>query len=112
MSEIYTPEPSNYQAAPGPSGDSSKDWMAIVALVVGILSLCAWLLPICGFPIAIAGIVFGILGLKSNKRTLAIVGLAMAGLAILATTVNAVLGAAQAIADPTMYQDLLNNLGG
>ena len=71
------------------SGDPSKDWMAIVSLVLGILNLCS----ICTFfiPFAccltilltIGAIVFGILGMKSTKRTLAIVGLVLGGLGLL-----------------------------
>jgi hypothetical protein len=110
MSEIYTPEPIETPASyeKPSSGDPSKDWMAIVALVTGILGLCAWLLPICGFPIAIAAIVFGVLGMKSGKRTLAIVGLALGGLCILLSLVNAVLGAVIGLSDPNFLESILN----
>jgi len=109
MSEIYTPEPvdmppSSY-GKPA-SGDPSKDWMAIVSLVTGILGLCAWLLPICGFPIAIAAIVFGVLGLKSSKRTLAIVGLALGGLCILLSIVSMIIGLVSA----PILQETLNQM--
>jgi hypothetical protein len=40
-------------------------------------------LPICGFPIAIAAIVFGILGMKSTRRVLAIIGISLGGLILL-----------------------------
>lgn len=109
MSEIYTPEPV-YTPSPTKQGEGSKDWMAIVALVLGILSLCGWLIPLCGFPLTVAGIILGILGMKSTKRTLAIVGLVLCGLALLATVINSILGAAFALSDPSMYQDLLNQL--
>ena len=116
MSEINTPEipetpnmPDMPSSAPV-SGDPSKDWMAYVSLGCGVLSLCAWLLPICGFPFAIAAIVFGVLGLKSSKRTLAIIGLAMGGLSFLLSTVNAILGAVTAISNPGMFEDMLDSI--
>ena len=89
MSEIYTPETPDVPDMPSSSpasGDPSKDWMAIVSLIAGILGLCTGFIPFvcCVSPILIiAAIVLGILGLKSTKRVLAIVGLALGGLAIL-----------------------------
>lgn len=79
--------------------------------MTGILSLCAWLLPICGFPLAIAAVVFGILGMKSTKRTLAIVGLAMGGLALLLSLINSIAGVVIGLSDPNMFQDLLDSIG-
>ncbi len=73
--------------------DSSKGW-AIASLVVGIINLCAWFIPLCGGPLSIVGIVLGVLGMKSTtQRTLAIVGIVLSGLGLLASIVNAVLGA-------------------
>ena len=114
MSELNTPEFPDVPDMPGTpgtpkSGDPSKDWMAIVSLVCGILSLCGWLLPLCGFPLTIAAVVFGILGLKSTKRTLAIVGLAAGGLAFLLTVVNAIIGAVAAVSNPGMFEDMLDS---
>ena len=109
MSEIYTPEPvdmppSSY-GKPA-SGDPSKDWMAIVSLVAGILGLCAWLLWFCGLPIAIVAIVFGILGMKSTKRTLAIVGLALGGLCIILSIVGVIF----TIVSGPILQETLNQM--
>ena len=98
MSEIYTPDVPEVPDAPSSapaSGDPSKDWMAIVSLVAGILALCTAFIPIicCVAPIlAIAGVVLGILGLKSTKRVLAIVGLALGGLALLAQVIILLVG--------------------
>lgn len=98
MSEIYTPEipdvPETPSSAPA-SGDTSKDWMAIVSLVASILALCTSFIPIicCAAPIlAIGGVVLGILGLKSSKRTLAIIGLALGGVALLAQVIILLVG--------------------
>lgn len=65
---------------------------AIVALVLGILGLGAWCIPICGGPLAILGIVLGILGLRSEGKIMAIIGLAMNALVLLASMGNAVWG--------------------
>jgi hypothetical protein len=71
---------------------SDRSGFAIASLIVGIINLCAWIIPLCGCPTAIIGIVLGILGLQSSKKTLAIVGLILCGLGLLATIVNGVLG--------------------
>jgi len=66
--------------------------LAIASLVLGLLGLAAWCLPICGGPLAIIGIVLGVMGLKSQGRVMAIIGLVLNGLALLATIVNAAWG--------------------
>jgi hypothetical protein len=87
-----------------------KKGFAIAALVLGILSLCAWLFPICGFPIAIAGVILGILGLKSSSRTLAIVGLVLSGLALLLSLCNAVAGGVMSVTNPDLFNNIINSL--
>jgi hypothetical protein len=66
--------------------------LAIISLVLGILGLGAWCLPICGGPLALAGIVLGILGVRGEGKIMAIIGLALNGLALIATIVNAAWG--------------------
>ena len=79
-------------------GDPSKDWMAIVSLVLGILNLCSvcsfFFPPACCLTVllTIGAIVFGILGMKSTKRTLAIVGLALGGLGLLIQIIASIIG--------------------
>ena len=77
----------------GTGSDQRPDWMAYVALGLGIVDLCSWLLPICGIPLAIVGVVFGILGIKTSQRTLAIIGLVLSALGLLAAVINAAAGA-------------------
>ncbi len=77
------------QVAPAPS---DKSWMAIVSLVTGILALCGWLFPICGFPLSIAAIIFGILGMKTGKRTMALIGLILGGLTVFLAIISVVVG--------------------
>ncbi len=77
----------------GTAQDASKDNLAIASTVVGVLSLCASLVPICGFPLSLAAIGLGAFSLKApNRRTLAIVGLVLGGLAILLSICSAVFG--------------------
>ena len=67
---------------------------AIIAFVLGIVSLLAWCIPICGAPVTIAGIVLGIRGLQSSSmRVMAIVGIVLSSLGLIATVVNAAVGA-------------------
>jgi hypothetical protein len=66
---------------------------AIAALILGIVSLGAWFIPCCGGPVTIAGIVFGALGLKSQHRTMAIVGIVLCSVGLLGTVLNAAWGA-------------------
>ena len=86
MSEIHTPDEVYIPVVPhDPSlGDPSKDWMAIVSLVSGIIGLCiGFFLVWCGLPLSIASIILGVLGLKSTQRVLAIIGISLGGLILL-----------------------------
>jgi hypothetical protein len=67
---------------------------AIVSLVLGILSLIAWCIPICGAPVTIAGIVLGVRGLRATSaRAMAITGIVLSSLGLVATLINAAVGA-------------------
>jgi hypothetical protein len=77
-------------AAPAPADRSA---LAIISLVLGILGLCAWILPLCGFPISIVGLVLGILSARSTRRGMAIAGIVLAVLTLLAAAANAAFGA-------------------
>lgn len=77
-------------AAPAPADRSA---LAIISLVLGILGLCAWILPLCGFPISTVGLILGILGTRSSRRGMAIAGIVLAALTLLAAILNAAFGA-------------------
>ena len=101
----------SYSAVSTADGDASKDWMAIVSLVSGILSLCTAFIPLvcCIAPVfTIAAVVLGILGLKSTKKTLAIIGIVMGGVGIIAQIIIAIIGlvggASQGFIDEFQYQ--------
>lgn len=84
---------SNEPMSPQPASSGNEKTFAIISLVLGVLNLCVWFFPICGFPIGIAGIVLGYLGLKApEQKNLAIGGMALSGLGILLSCVNAIVG--------------------
>ncbi len=57
--------------------DPSKNWAAVVALVCGILSIVACFTFIGSLIFGISAIIFGIIGMKSQKKDLSIVGLVL-----------------------------------
>ena len=73
--------------------DETRKYMAFGAIGLGVINLCAWFIPICGGPLSLIGLVLGFLGLNSEQRILAIVGLVLSGLGLLASIVNGALGA-------------------
>ncbi|MBL8062991.1 MAG: DUF4190 domain-containing protein [Anaerolineales bacterium] len=78
--------------SPAPASGNERI-MAIASLVLGVINLCAWFLPICGVPLSIAGLVLGFLGMKDpSQKTLAIVGMVLSGLGLLAACINAAIG--------------------
>jgi hypothetical protein len=81
-------------------------------LVVGIVNLCGWILPICGLPLGVVAVVLGVLGIKSSKRTLAIVGIVLGGLTILLAIVNAVAGVLLGPQIQDIFNEINSGLGG
>ncbi|MEG0912079.1 MAG: zinc-ribbon domain-containing protein [Oscillospiraceae bacterium] len=64
-----------YSYSPLQREGQNRDWAAIASLVCGILSLPCCITVYGGIILAICAIVFGILGLKSSKKSMSIVGL-------------------------------------
>lgn len=73
--------------------EDTKKKFAIAGFVLGLCGLGAWFLPILGLPVGIVGIVMGVKGLKSTKKTFAIIGLVLSILCIVASVVNMIVGA-------------------
>ena len=73
--------------------DASKNGKAVTSLVLGIIGLAAWFIPLFGLPITIIGLVKGIKGLESEKRGIAIAGVVICIIGLVATIFNAGLGA-------------------
>jgi ribosomal protein L40E len=85
------------QAQPVPAGPTKRglaqhNWKAITSMILGIIGVFAWFLPFLGFPVTIAGLVFGIFGLKSQKPGMAIAGLVLCCIFLIATIINSALG--------------------
>ena len=90
-SQPFSPEPSS---TPSPAPKGNEGTFAAVSLMTGVVSLCAWLIPLCGGPLSIAAIVLGYLALKDpSRKTLAIAGIAMGAIGIIATCINGAVGA-------------------
>jgi hypothetical protein len=62
------------------TGDSSKNWMAIASLVIGILSFCG-----LGFTVIvpIIGLVLGFMGRSSAQGTMAVIGIILNALVVI-----------------------------
>lgn len=64
------------------------------ALIVGSLSLIASIIPLAGIPLSIAGIILGALSIqKSEKRNLAIAGLLLSIVGLIASMISSYIGA-------------------
>jgi uncharacterized membrane protein YdjX (TVP38/TMEM64 family) len=60
---------------------------AFTSLILGLISLFSFIIPICGMPITIVTFVFGWAGYNSSRRTLALIGMALAMLSCCANLV-------------------------
>lgn len=76
----YSPPPApvyggNVPAKPFKPGDPSKNWMGILAMILGILSIlicCLWYLSLI---FGLGGLIFGIIGRKSQQKGMATAGM-------------------------------------
>ena len=69
--------------------------MEVAALVLGIIGLLAWFIPLFGFPVTIVGLILGIMGQKRERKGMAIAGMVMSIIGLVATIVNSAIGAYQ-----------------
>ena len=70
------------------SASSGNPDLAVASLVIGIICLLAWLVPIFGFPLSVVGIVLGGMSRNSSRRRMAIAGIVMSAIGLLAMVVN------------------------
>lgn len=63
---------------------------ALFSIGFGVISLCAAVIPICGGTLALLGIGAGILGRRSDSRTMATVGIGISVLGLLIAIVYAI----------------------
>ncbi|MBN2216582.1 MAG: DUF4190 domain-containing protein [Pirellulales bacterium] len=82
--------PEDYEPAPAPVG-SSVEHMAIASLILGIVSLCFSCCCFVGLPSAVVGLGLGIKGLESRHRGIAIAGIVLSVLGLLANAGLAVI---------------------
>lgn len=66
---------------------------SIAPFVLGIVGLIAWFLPIAGIPIAIVGLVLGLRSRKKSASRLAMAGIVLCIISLVASIVNASIGA-------------------
>lgn len=100
---------------------------AVIGFVLGIFGLVAWTLPVVGAPVTVLGLVYSIKGLKSLKRDLAIAGMVICIIGIVATISNIAIGAYmgatgqhalvnkmvsndEEVSDPVKKAEFINNL--
>ena len=70
---------------------------SIASLVLGLCGLVAWCIPLFGYPVSIIGLIMGILGSKKGGKGMAIAGIILSVICLIATLINSVLGAMQAV---------------
>ncbi|WP_041706722.1 hypothetical protein [Ruminiclostridium cellulolyticum] len=66
---------------------------ARTSFILGIIDAVAWLLPIIGIPVSIVGLILGILGIKSTKRWMSVVGIILCTIFLVAAIINGIMGA-------------------
>ena len=93
------------------TGDASKDWAGTAGMIRGIASLPCCMTAIGGLVLGICGLVFGILGLKSNKRSQAIVGIVCGSIGILLGIVM-IIAVVAAMKDPTLMDEFMSGYEG
>lgn len=73
----------------------SKDnkGIALASFILGLVGIVAWIIPFSGLPVTITGFIMGILGRKSSRKSFAITGIILCSIFLIATVVNAGLGA-------------------
>lgn len=72
---------------------SSKNWLAYLGFFFGMMGMCGWFLIYCGLPLNLVGLVSGYLGLKSDKKFLAIAGIVLSATGLILTVIFAILAA-------------------
>ena len=76
---------------------SKKDSKATAGFVLGLISIIAWFIPLFGYSVTIIGIIMSGMGIKSNKKTFAIIGLILSIIFLIVTLINSILGAVIAV---------------
>ncbi|MCI6537578.1 MAG: hypothetical protein BHW44_00450 [Roseburia sp. 40_7] len=72
--------------------EKNNNSLAVVALVLGIVSIITWLFPIAGYITTIIAIVLGVKGRKSEKRGMATAGMVLGIIFLIITLLNSIIG--------------------
>lgn len=64
--------------------------LAIAGFIIGCCGSFTWLFSFVGVVISVVGIILSALGIKSSKKTFAIIGLVVSALALIATIIYTV----------------------
>jgi len=84
---------SPFPAPPESAVPTAGGGKAIASLCLGLFGLIAWILPIIGFPTTITGLVLAIKSLSGPRKGMATAGLVLCIIGLVATTINAAIGA-------------------
>jgi hypothetical protein len=58
-------------------------YLALFSVALGLISFCAALIPICGSASSLFGLGLGLLGLRSESRRMALVGISVSVIGLL-----------------------------
>lgn len=86
-----------FQPNNGAMQQPEQKGLSIASMVLGIVGLLAWCIPILGYPVTIIGLVLGIIGIKKGGKGMAIAGMVLSGISLIATVINSALGAYMAV---------------
>jgi hypothetical protein len=75
--------------------ERTNKFMALFSIALGVISLCAALIPLCGGASSLLGIGLGVIGLRSENRSMAVAGIAVSGFGLLISIVYMVMLAIQ-----------------
>ncbi|MCL2538864.1 MAG: hypothetical protein FWE66_00855 [Oscillospiraceae bacterium] len=94
--------------APQKKGNPSRNWMGILAMILGILSFLICCVPYISLPFGLCGVIFGILGLKSQQRGMSIAGIITGVIGLIIAVVLLILVISM-VAAPAWAPDWLEN---
>ena len=69
-----------------------KRGKAMASFILGLVSMITWIIPLIGLPTTVIGLIMGIVGRRSSRRGLAIAGIVLSSIFLLATIANAGFG--------------------
>ncbi len=96
---------------PQKPGDPTKNWMGILSMIFGILSILCCFVWYISVALGAAAVIFGILGLKSQQRGMAIAGIITGGVGLLFAIAVIVFSAAMISSMPNWMDEFYNEFG-